>query len=564
MNRADEKDDTRGAAGNGEGRQFELFVEVRPPGLLRRLLTTERHFLGLLLGGYVAYVRHRRETGTGRGLRFAIQRLLAFLLRPLVKRSLVGLPFPVQLRRRMEILGTTYIKLGQVLALRSDLLPSAVTDELRHLLDRLPAVPPARFQELVVEDLHRPLEEMFSRIDPSPVGSASIAQAHRATTVAGESVLLKVVKPGIRELVQRDVRLLNFLGAVLQALLPRFQPRRVIREFCDYTLREVDLCREADNAETFAANFKDLPDVVFPRIYRQYSSANVLCMEYFEGAKPGSPEAQALPEEDRARLVDLGAAAIIRMIYRDGFFHADLHAANLIILPGPKAGFIDLGMVGRLDDELRRTLLYYYYCLVMGDTENAARYLAAIAQSGPGGDPVGFRREVEEVSRRWRRVPNFQDFSLARLILESVSRGAAYRMYFPVEMVLMVKALVTYEAVGHMLAPGFDVAAVSQPHITRIFLNQFNPLRLVREGLRGAPEIVDALVKVPLLVTEGLRVLERSTRRPPENPLAGVRGTLFAGFCLVAGAILAAFGKSPAVWAPLFLIALVLALRKGS
>jgi ubiquinone biosynthesis protein len=546
------------------GNGFEVMPDRRPPGLLRRVFTTYRHLDGLLLGGFVARVRHLKTTGRGKGVGFLIQRVAAFFVRPLVARALVNEPFPVQLRRRLELLGPTYIKLGQVLALRSDLLPRPVTEELKNLLDRLPVVSFERFMAIVVRDLHRPADEMFAWVDPAPLGSASIAQIHRATTLAGDAVILKVVKPGIRETLRRDSKLLQIFGAGLNLLIPRFQPKRVIREFCEYTLREADLRREADNAETFAANFRDLPDVVFPKVFREYSGENVLCMEFFDGIKPSDPEARELPEEQRERLVDLGAAAIIRMIYRDGFFHADLHPANLIILPGPRAGFIDLGMVGRLDDELRRTLLYYYYCLVIGDTENAARYLTTVAHPGPGADPTGFRREIEEVSRRWRRVANFREFSLAQLILESVGRGAHYRMYFPVEMVLMVKALVTYEGVGHMLMPGFDVAAVSQPHITRIFLGQFNPLRLVREGLRGAPEIVDALVKAPLLITEGLRVLERTTRKPPENPLAGVRGTLFAGFCLIAGAILAAFGKPVYVWAPLFVIALVLAVRRGS
>jgi ubiquinone biosynthesis protein len=135
-------------------------------------------------------------------------------------------------------------------------------------------------------------------------------------------------------------------------------------------------------------------------------------------------------------------------------------------------------------------------------------------------------------------------------------------MYFPVEMVLMVKALVTFEGVGQVLKPGFDVAEVSQRHINTLFLNQFSPLRLVREGLRGAPEIVDALIKAPLLVTEGLRLLEQTTRRPQENPFAGLRGTLLAGFCLVAAAILAAFKGPWPVWSALFAIALLLTLRR--
>ena len=146
--------------------------------------------------------------------------------------------------------------------------------------------------------------------------------------------------------------------------------------------------------------------------------------------------------------------------------------------------------------------------------------------------------------------------------MESVGRAAKYRMYLPVEMVLMVKAIVTFEAVGHMLEPGFDVAAVSRSYINRIFLNQFSPLRIARETLRGAPELVDALVKSPMLVTEGLKVLEQSTNRDPESPFTGIRGTVFAGFCVVAGAIVAATNGPWPLWAVLFATGIILALRR--
>jgi len=544
--------------------RFETLVVTARPGYTRRVAVTLRHFVGLLAGGLVAWVRQRRTDGTGRGLKFAGAWAAALLVRPFVRRDLARQPFAVQLRRRLEMLGPTYIKLGQILSLREDILPTDITDELKRLLSRLPAAPMDRVREIVEHDLGHPLEHFFAWVDPEPLGSASIAQTHRATTREGDPVVLKVVKPGIRETLQRDARLLGGLGFVLQGLFPRYQPRQIIREFTEYTLREVDLRREADNAETFAANFDDTPDVTFPQVYRQYSGKSVLCMEYFDGVTPDSAEARALPEPERKRLTDLGAAAIIRMLYQDGFFHADLHPGNLMILPGTKVGFIDLGMVGRLDEELRRTLLYYYYSLVMGDPEAAARYLSAVAEPGPGGDPQGFRREVTEISHRWKLAATFDEFSLARLVLESVTRGAQYRMYFPVEMVLMVKALITFEGVGNVLLPGIDVADLSRRHIRRVFIAQFSPVRFLQEGLRGAPDVVDALVKMPLLMTEGLRVLEKTARRRPENPLAGMRATLLAGSFLVTGGIVMALGGPWPMWLACFLVALVLGFRKGA
>ncbi len=542
--------------------EIDVAPDARSVGLLRRFFVTERHLAGLLGGAFIAAVDARR--GRSRGVWFLGQRLLAAVVRLFIDRRIARLPFPVQFRRRLELLGPTYIKLGQILSLREDVLPASITDELKNLLDRLPIVPFERLEPIILADLGTPLDAVFAWIDPVPLASASIAQTHRAVTLEGDSVILKVVKPGIRETLRRDAVLLRLFASLLQTVLGRYQPKRIIDEFVYYTLKEVDLRREADNAESFAANFKETPDIVFPRIYRQHSGRDVLCMEFLDGVKPSSPAAQQLSVDEKDRLIDLGASAIIQMLYRDGFFHADLHPGNLLILPGVRCGFIDLGMVGRFDDSLRRTMMYYYYCLVTGDSENAARFLTAVAEPGRRADVAGFRREVEEISRRWAGHANFAQFSLARLILESLSRAGQFGVYFPVEMVLMVKALVTFEGVGQILKPGFDVATVSRAHISWIFLSQFNPVRIARETIRNAPEVVDALVKAPLLVTEGLRFLEKSSRQNRENPLAGVRGALIAGFCIVAGAIAVVFKGPWPLSLTLFLAAILLAFRRGS
>jgi ubiquinone biosynthesis protein len=541
---------------------FEILKETRPPGLVRRFLTTQRHFLGLLFGGLVDRVRTRPRVKR-RGLLFRSAAATAFVVKPFLQRSLRDRPFPVQLRRRLETLGPTYIKLGQILSLRRDLLPESITSELSNLLDRLPVVPFERFLERVAGELPLPVDEVFAWIDRKPLGSASIAQIHRGRLITGEEVILKLVKPGIRESLERDSRLLWLLGHMLQALVPQFQPRQILAEFVEYTLREVDLRLEADNAETFSANFRDDPDVVFPAIYRQASTRNLLTMEYLDGFKPSDRQARRLSDAERDRLVDLGAASIIQMIYRDGFFHADLHPGNLLILPGTRVGYIDLGMVGRFSNELRRALLYYYYSLVSGDAESAARYLSMVARPMAGADPDGFRREVTEIGRRWQRASSFRDFSLGQLILRSVGKGAEYRMYFPVEMVLMVKAIVTYEGVGQILKPGLDVAAVSRGHIQRLFLAQFSPWELAKEGLKSAPELMETLMRAPMLVTEGLRFFEIQTRQPPERALGGVRGTILGGFLLLCGVLVGLLGGSWWAAGALGVVGLGLALRRG-
>jgi ubiquinone biosynthesis protein len=207
----------------------------------------------------------------------------------------------VQLRRRLERLGPTYIKLGQILSLREDILPTPVTDELKRLLSRLPAVPYDVIEALIEDDLDRPIAEAFLWVDPEPIGSASIGQTHRATTREGDPVIIKVLKPGTREILQRDARLLKLFGSILQTFLSQYQPKKVIREFVDYTLREVDMRREADNAETFAANFADMKDVVFPVIHRDLSGPNVLTMEYLDGIQPDRQRPRPCPRRTAAR-----------------------------------------------------------------------------------------------------------------------------------------------------------------------------------------------------------------------------------------------------------------------
>ncbi len=541
-------------------------------GTVRRFFTVYRHVFGLLAGGAVAYVgalpRERR-----RGLRQLGPRLTAFAVRPFLAREMRALPFPVQLRRRLELLGPTYIKFGQILAIREDLLPDTVTGELQNLFDRLPAIPFAEVRAIIERSLGLPLAAVFDEVEPEPIGSASIAQAHRARLSTGERVVVKVIKPGIADVIDYDLRLLTAVGGLLERLIPRYTPRQVISEFAAYTRREVDYTYEADNAETFASNFADEPGIAFPRIYREASARDVLTMEYFDGFKPTSERALALPEADRQRVVDLGARAIVRMLYRDGFFHADLHAGNLMILPGRRGdgaaggpvrvGFLDLGMVGRFEERTRRRMLCYFHALTGGDVDGAARYLLDMATVQPGGDVVGFRRALTDLSRRFVSQSRRGNFSIAQLILESVGLGARHSVAFPVEMTLMVKALVTFEGVGRTLDPSLDVAAVSRAHVEKVFRNTFSPARLTRELWRSAPEMIDLVAQLPGFLSAGFRVASEAIehRRPVNNPLAGVRSSILGGALAIAG-VLAYVQQSPWwLWAACWLVALVTVLR---
>ena len=541
---------------------FELYQERHHYGLISRFFATFGQLLGLLIGGAVAFVRQKKEVHEEGRFWIVVLRIGLFFTRPFIDKKIIAQPFPIQFRMRLERLGSTYIKLGQILSLREDLLPKPITDELKRLLDQLPAVSYERLKEIVEADLQRPLATMFVWIDPTPLGSASLAQTHRARLITKEKVVIKVLKPGVRRSVEIDTQLLRFFGRFLQIFLARYQPARVVNEFSAYTLREVDLRFEAENAENFAANFKDEPTIRFPKIYRQYSNQEVLCMEYFKGIKPDAKSAPRMTEEQKRKVIDLGISAIVNMIFRDGFFHADLHPGNLIVFKDASVGFIDLGMVGRFDADMRKRMFYYFYSLVMGDASNAARHLSTLALPGKGMDIEGFRRAAAGLYDRWLRTPNFNEFSLAQVILQSILMAGRFRIHYPGEIILMVKALVTVEGVGNLLEPGINIMAAARKHVQRILFNQLNPIAVAKDMVLVFPEMVDLIKKSPAILSEGLQVLENTVKKSPSGPLSGLRATFLAGFCLLAGTIILGFKGPWPVSAVLFLLAAILATRK--
>jgi ubiquinone biosynthesis protein len=546
-------------------RVFEQYIERKPSSLFVRLLITNRHLTGLLLGGGYAYLRHRKATKAKFSiLQDIFLRLFLWLHWPFLKKKLIKQPFAVQLRRRLEMLGATYIKLGQIMSLREDMLPKDITDELKKLLDTLPAVSYERFAELVEEQIGQPIHRVFSEVKQNPLGSASIAQTHRATLRTGEEVVLKLIKPGTRELIQTDSRIIKRMGGFLQLFLPHLQPKNMFTEFCEYTNREVDFRLEADNADEFTINFVKHPEIHFPKIFRQYSTQDLICMQFIRGIKPDERAYERYSEEERAKIVDYGAYSIIQMLYHDGFFHADLHPGNLLIMDGPngpQVGFIDLGMVGRFEENTRKTMLYYFNSLVTGDSAGAARYMTLLAKKGKDSDIEGFRKEFMMIANKWLKSPNFKDFSLAKLILESVALGSKYRLYYPLELVLMVKAIVTYEGVGNVIMPGFDIQKVSKKHIRKMLLGEVNPLDLLKTQLQSAPEFMDIITRSPLVFSEAFKRYENELIEKKKPANSSLQKTIFGGCCIIGGCILAAAGLEWTVFTPLLTLGFIMALK---
>jgi ubiquinone biosynthesis protein len=538
---------------------YEQFHEEPHQGYIQRFLSITRQLIGLLLGAGYSYAQGMKKQGKSWKFSVIPVRLVLLITWPFLQRDLIKQPFPIQFRRRLEMLGPSFIKLGQILSLRDDILPKEITNELKNLLKQAPVVPIERAKKLIEDDLKRPIEELFSRIEPTPLGSGSLAQTHLANLISGEEVVIKILKPGVRQMVERDVALLGIFGNFLQIFLSRYKPAQMTREFGRYSRQEVDLRFEADNAEILAANFKDDPKICFPKIYRKLSNRDVLCMEYFRGSVIDAPDIKDASLIKKSKLIDLAMKAIIQMVFRDGFFHADLHPANIIVLEDGRIGFIDLGMVGQLDSNLRIRLFYYFYSLIRGDSASAARYLTALSTATIGSDPAGFSRAVEDLNRRWLRHPNIKEFSLGQLVLESLKFAGRYRIEYPDEIILIIKAMITLEGVGNQLIPSINVVAVSKKHIRNLLLGEFNPIKVFKDSILLLPELIDTLKQSPLYINEFRRLLEFQVQTDRPHPIVDLLGTLFGGICLIVGAILAAFGLPWWLWAWFFFIGFSLA-----
>jgi ubiquinone biosynthesis protein len=535
-------------------------------GTVRRFFTVYRHVIGLLAGGAVAYVRALPREQR-RGVRQLGPRVTARVVRPFLSRELRALPFPVQLRRRLELLGPTYIKFGQILAIREDLLPEPVTRELQNLFDRLPAIPFAEVSAIIERALGLPLAAVFAEVAPDPIGSASIAQAHLARLATGERVVVKVIKPGIADVIDYDLRLLGAVGGLLERVIPRYTPRRVVAEFAPTRAARSTTRSRPTTPRRSRRTSPTRRGSAFPRIYRQASARDVLTMEFFDGIKPTSDRAVALPEEERRRVIDLGAEAIVRMLYQDGFFHADLHAGQ----PHDPAAEREGGGVRWASSTSAWSAASRSArgggCSATSTRSRAATSRAprATSPTWPPCSPTATspasaapRRPVAPV--RVGHAPRQTSASPS-----SSSRAWARRpprRVVPVEMTLMVKALVTFEGVGRTLEPALDVAAASRAPRRGGVPPDLQPGARRRELWRSAPEMMDLAVQLPGLLSSGFRArARRSSAGPGGNPLAGVRASIFGGALAIAG-VLAYVQHAPWwLWAACWAIAAATVLR---
>ena len=392
--------------------------------------------------------------------------------------------FGVRLRRTLDDLGPTFVKFGQLLSTRSDILPESVLAELQKLQDTVRPMPAGAAQAIVERELGAPVDEVFERFYPDPLGSASIGQVHRAVLRSGEVVAVKVQRPEAPGRVESDLELMREFALLLDRRFARrifVDVRGLVAEFETVIRRELDYTAEAANARRFAANFAETP-VVIPRIHLEYSTPRVLTLQYIEGIRFRDIRPLLLAPSERRRVASMGADAIFKMAFEDGFFHGDPHPGNLILTPQGDLALLDFGMVGYMSRGDIEALSRLFIAVVQRDAAAALRGLEALG--------VRYTTEVRDDLVRDLRVflnkysgLSVGEVTLGQALSELIALARNYRLRVPPVFPLLTKALVTAEGLARAIDPTINVYEVARPYARRLLLERYEP-EGVLEGVR--------------------------------------------------------------------------------
>ena len=478
------------------------------------------------------------------------------LVRHTVDRDMLTMPPAARLRCALEEMGPTFVKLGQILATRVDLFPRDWINEFEQLQDNAPPLPWEALQPLIEKALGKPVAHAFREVDPTPLGVASIGQVHRGLTLRGEPVVLKIQKPGIRAKIDSDLRLLRHLARMAvdnSAELRRYRPLELVREFERSLARELDFTIEARNADRIRKNLRKLDWVKVPRVHWSLTSPTLSVQELIEGI-PARRLAQ-LDEAgvDRPLVARRGAEVAWKMVLEDGFFHADPHPGNFLILPGNRIGMLDYGMVGKLSHARREQMVQIMRACVTQEAEGCAAVLA----SWSDGQPVKFEAlvaDVEDVISLYYGVP-LADLDVTSLLSDITGMLRNHNLVLPPDIALLIKAIITLEGFGRLIHPQFDVMSEAEPLIRRMVRARYSPTRLARSLGLKALDAVDRLYAPPAPAgtprAEGSSIdprhLERLVARLERAQYRQVQ-TLLTASGVLCGSLLLGHRVAPVIW----------------
>jgi ubiquinone biosynthesis protein len=452
---------------------------------------------------------------------------------------------PEHVRLALEELGTTFIKLGQIVSTRADLLPAGYVAELARLQDAAPPVPAAAVRAVLQDELGRPVDEVFAAFDDVPMASASIGQAHGAR-LGGAEVVVKVRRPGVVEAIALDLEILHNLAVLVSRAWDAARSYDVVglvEEFSTTLRAELDYLREADNVERFASAFAGDPRVHIPAVHREATTSRVLTLERIRGIKIGD-----LVELDRAGVDrrDLAADAtglLCTMVFEDGFFHADPHPGNFFVEPGGRIGLIDFGMVGRIDEHLRENLVRLTLAVTRQDADRVASAVLTLCGGGHGTDRESLTAALSTFMGRYAHR-TLGEIPVAPLVADVLALLRTHHLHLPRELSLLVKTLVMADGLGKQLDPDFDLIAFLGPYMKVFVLRGLSPSAVIRRITALLQDAVELGVDAPEIVRRMVAVLERGgfdvhLRAAEIEPL--VARAEKVGNRIVAGAITAAF-----------------------
>ncbi|MFZ4651693.1 MAG: ubiquinone biosynthesis regulatory protein kinase UbiB [Rubrivivax sp.] len=465
---------------------------------------------------------------------------------------------PVRVREALEGLGPIFVKFGQVLSTRRDLLPEALADELARLQDRVPPFPALQSAEMIERALGRPLRELFAQFEPEPVASASIAQVHFAVLHDGREVAVKVLRPGMLEVIERDLALLHTLAgwvARMSADGKRLRPREVVAEFDTCLHDELDLVREAANAAQLRRNMEGLDLVLVPEMVWELCTPDVIVMQRMKGVPIGQVQRLREAGVDFRKLARDGVTIFFTQVFRDGFFHADMHPGNIQVSLEPdtfgRYVALDFGIVGTLTDNDKQYLAQNFIAFFRRDYRRVAELHVE-----SGWVPPGTRVDALEAAVRAVCEPQFQrplkDISLGQVLMRLFQTSRRFNVEIQPQLVLLQKTLLNVEGLGRQLDPELDLWVTAKPFLERWMDEQVGWRQLLQRLKAEAPRYAYLLPELPRLVHAALQrppaqeapsrllaellVEQRRTRRLVQTGLlvaagfvAGVLGMTLAG-----------------------------------
>jgi ubiquinone biosynthesis protein len=413
-------------------------------------------------------------------------------------------------RISFEELGPTFIKFGQIISTRPDLVPIEFVNELSKLQDKVPPFSFQKVKEIIEEELGHPPENIFDYFDESPLASASIGQVHRARLSNKKEVVVKVQRPDIKKTIEVDLEIMLYLATLLERNVMEFsiyRPVTIIEEFARTLEKEIDYTIEAGNMERFSRQFSENTDVYIPRVYRESTTARVITMEYIDGIKVSDIDKLDQAGLDKELITTRGADLTLKQVFHNGFFHADPHPGNIFVLPDNVICLIDFGMIGTVDRQTREVFVDLVYSIVNRDSVNAAQVLLRLTSWDDDPDIRKLERELSDFIGRHLFKP-LREIAVGRLLQDLLELISHNQLRMPPDIYLMIKAITSAEGVARTLNPDFDMISQARPFIARVKISRFYPERVAENLINFAADLQKFLQQLPKDILDVTRLIK--------------------------------------------------------